>query len=174
MAISLYAASVPTYLQALGGLANVLAKGRAHGEAAGIDLAELVETRFHETMHPLRYQVVAAIHHSVGAVAALKNGTFNPPGDKTPYDYSALQAKVAESVAALEGESVATIDARSGQTVIFEVQSARRADYTAEAFLLSFSLPHFFFHVTTAYDILRSTGVPLIKRDYIGTPRLTV
>ncbi len=79
MAISLYDASIPSYLQILGATSAVLTKGKAHAQANGIDLSELVESRLIEDMAPLRFQIISTAHHSFGAINGIKAGVFNPP-----------------------------------------------------------------------------------------------
>ena len=79
MAISLYDISVANYLQILGAISGVLDKGKAHAEANGIDLSELVDTRLIEDMAPLRFQMISTAHHSLGAINGIKAGVFTPP-----------------------------------------------------------------------------------------------
>ncbi len=123
-------------------------------------------------MFPLRFQVRQTVHHSVGALNAVKTGQFSPggPGGETD-NYAALQGHVAAARQALEKITPAEIDARAGADVTF-VAGERKMPFTAEGFIQSFSLPNFFFHATTAYGILRMKGVPLGKRDFLGGIKL--
>ena len=86
-------------------------------------------------------------------------------------DYAGLQGLVADARAALQAVTPEEINALEGRDLIFEIGS-RQMPFTVEGFLLSFSTPNLHFHATTAYDILRSKGVPLGKRDYMGQLRL--
>ena len=171
MAISLYDASVASYLQALGALGGVLDKGLAHCREAGLDAEEVVETRLAPDMQPFRFQVQAVVGHALGGVEAIRTGGFAPPRDAAQPDYAGLQTLVAEARRSLEAVPREEIDAREGADVTFRAPGREMA-FTAEGFVLSFSLPNLYFHATTAYDILRWKGAPLGKRDYAGTPRL--
>lgn len=171
MAISLYDASVPTYLQTLGAVSHFLSRGLAHFREHGIAPEEIVETRLFPDMLPFRFQVQSVVHHSVHGLEALKDGVFQPVRGKPSEDYAALQACVQEAIDTLGKLTPEEINACEGADVVFEV-GGHKLPFTAENFLLSFSLPNFHFHATTAYDILRSKGVPLGKRDYMGRVRL--
>jgi uncharacterized protein len=171
MAISLYEGSVPTYLQTLGAVSGFLDRGLSHFQDNNIDPEEIVETRLFADMLPLRFQIQAVAHHSLGTVEAFKSGVFRPPSNLPSLDYAGLQALVAETCSALQKLTPAEINEREGADVVFQFGD-RKIPFGAEEFLLSFSLPNFHFHATTAYDILRSKGVPVGKRDYMGALRL--
>ena len=171
MAISLYDVSVAGFLQALTGVAGFLDKAKAHFESAGTDLNEIVEARIHPDMWPLRNQIVSVVHHSAGAIAGVKAGTFSPPTDKRPHDYAGLQQIVAEARAALKAVTPEEINALEGKDMTF-VLGEMKIPFTAENFLMSLSTPNLHFHATTAYDILRGKGAPVGKRDYMGPLRI--
>jgi hypothetical protein len=171
MAFSLYDATVASYLQILGAVGGFLDKGLAHFREKGIDPAEVVETRLAPDMWPLRAQVISIAHHSRGAMEAAKNGVFVPPNIKSDLDYAALQALVAEARNELSALTPEAVDALIGRDVTFKVAD-RTLPFTAEGFLMSFSLPNFFFHATAAYAILRHKGAPLGKRDFMGRLKL--
>jgi hypothetical protein len=170
MAIPLYDLSVSSYLQTLGAIIGILEKGRTHFTANGVDLESIVETRLFPDMLPLRFQVQSVAHHSLGAIEGAKKGSFEPPPPAT-HDYRGLQQLVADAQAALQKLTPAEVNALEGRDVVFQLRDFK-LPFTAEGFLLSFSLPNFYFHATTAYDILRTKGVPLGKRDYMGQMRL--
>ena len=171
MAISLYEGGVVSYLQTLEAVAGFLDKSLAHFREHGVDPEAVVDTALFVDMRPFRFQIVSVVHHSVGAVEAMRGGVFGPPTDRTPYDYAGLQGIVAGARDALGKLTPAEVDSREGAEVVFQVGDIRR-EFTAEGFLLSFSLPNFHFHATTAYDILRANGAPIGKRDYMGRLRL--
>ena len=171
MAISLYDATVAGFLQVLGAAEGVLAKGRAHCEANGIDLADVVESRLIGDMAPFRFQVTQIAHHTAGAVAGVKSGVFSPDSGPPEADYAALQTLVADARATVAALTPDAVNALEGQDVLFRF-GEMKMPFTAENFLLSFSTPNLHFHATTAYDILRMRGVPLGKRDYMGRPRV--
>lgn len=171
MAISFYDVSVATYLQMLGAASGFLAKGREHLEKSGADLHEVVETRLYADMLPFRFQVVSVAHHSLGAIRAIESGVFTPPPAAPDLDYVALEKLVTDARSSLQRYERAAIDALEGNDVLFKL-GERGMPFVARDFVLSFSLPNLYFHATTAYDILRTRGVPLGKRDFIGMPRL--
>jgi hypothetical protein len=170
MTISLYKGSISSYLQTLGAVSNFLDLGLTHFRSNQIDPEEIVETGLYSDMLPFRFQIQSVVHHSVGAIDGIKNGVFRPPSDLLPLDYSGLQFLIAEARDTLTKLEPEAINAREDYDVIFEIGSSK-LPFTTEDFLLSFSLPNFYFHATTAYDILRSKGVPLGKRDYLGAMR---
>lgn len=148
MAFSLYDATVANYLQILSAVGGFLEKSLTHFREKGIDPAKIVEARLAPDMLPFRFQIASVTHHSRGAMEAAKNGVFSPPSGKPDLD-----------------------NALVGHDVTFKLGD-RALPFTAEGFLMSFSLPNFFFHATTAYDILRHNGAPLGKRDFIGRMKL--
>ena len=171
MAIPLYDVSVTSFLQMLGSVAGFLDKGLAHCNANRIDLKELVETRLHADMLPFRFQVLAVAHHTLGAMQGVQAGSFKPPAGPMDQDYAGLQKIVADARTELAKLSRESVDALQGKDVIFQLGDFK-LPFTAEGFLMSFSLPNLHFHATTAYDILRMKGVPLGKRDYMGQMRM--
>ncbi len=171
MATSLYDLSVASYLQVLGAVAGFLDKGASHCKEKGIDLNEVVETRLYPDMLPFRFQIVSVAHHSKGAIDGVQKGVFGPPGDAGNLDYGGLQKLISDARAALQKLTPESVNAMAGKDVTFKL-GERSMPFTAEGFVMSFSLPNLHFHATTAYDILRMKGVPLGKRDYIGMPRL--
>lgn len=171
MGTSLYDLSVGNYLQTLTAVSAFLGRGLSHCQDNGIDPAEIVETRLYGDMLPFRFQVVSVCHHSLGAIKGVQGGEFGPPGAVGELDYAGLQKLVEDTLAGLKALTADEVNALAGKDVIFALGSFKMP-FTAENFIMSFSLPNFHFHATTAYDILRSKGVPLGKRDYMGPLRL--
>jgi hypothetical protein len=170
MAFSLYDATVANYLQILGAIGGILEKSLTHFRDNGIDTAEIVATRLAPDMLPFGFQIVSVVHHSRGAMEGVKNGVFVPTG-KFNLDYAALQNLVTDARNELSALTPEAVNAMVGRDVTFKAGDLA-LPFTAEGFLMSFSLPNFFFHVATAYDILRHKGAPLGKRDYIGRMKL--
>ncbi|MBM3648833.1 MAG: DUF1993 domain-containing protein [Alphaproteobacteria bacterium] len=166
MAMSLYDVCVPTYLQILGATEGVLAKGLQHCTEKKIDPNEIVETRLFPDMLPFRFQVMAVAHHSLGALNGIKAGLFAPPAPSSP-DYAGLQKLVSDAKEGVQKATPAEVNACEGKDVIFQLRDTK-IPFTAQGFIQSFSLPNFYFHATTAYDILRTKGVALGKRDFLG------
>jgi uncharacterized protein len=171
MTISLYDLSVASFLQTLGGVAGFLQRGLDHCRDNNIDPSEIVETRLYRDMLPFRFQIVSVAHHSLGAIEGVQRGQFAPPGETPPHDYPALQKLMADAREGLLRLTPDEVNALEGGEVVFQIRDFKMP-FTAEGFLMSFSLPNFYFHATTAYDILRSKGVPLGKRDYMGQLRM--
>ena len=171
MSTSLYDMSVANYLQTVSAVAGCLEKGLAFCTSMGIDASEIVESRLFADMLPFRFQIVSVSHHSLGAVEGLKKGVFAPPGQTGPLDYHGLQKLIADTLEGLKRVNPTEVNALQGRDVVFQLRD-RQIHFTAENFVLSFSLPNFYFHATTAYDILRTKGVPLGKRDFLGHLRL--
>jgi hypothetical protein len=171
MAISLYDVSVGAFLQTLGGVSGFLERGLAHCRDNNIDPEEIVETRLHGDMLPFRFQIISVAHHSAGAIEGVKKGGFSPPSEQRPLNYVELQGLVADAREELAKLTAAEVNALEGGDMTFQIRDFK-VPFTAENFLMSFSLPNFYFHATTAYDILRSKGVPLGKRDFMGQLRV--
>jgi len=168
MTISFQEASVATYQQLLQGVSAVLEKGAEFAKTNSIDLQDLVMTRLTDDMMPLHFQVVSVCHHSLGALQGMRDGRFSPPPFELDKSYTELQAMVAE---ALEGvTNFENAQALADKSMVFALGEVEMP-FTNENFLMSFSLPNFYFHVTTTYDLLRMKGVPLSKRDYLGAMR---
>lgn len=173
MATSLYDLTVASYLQVGTAIAAVLDKGAKHCAEQGIDLDEIVATRLYPDMADFRFQVFCVAHHSLGAVRAYQSGEFRPPSGYESYDYAGLQGVLGDALEALGGLDRAAVDALAGGQVVFRIGD-REMPFTTENFALCFSLPNFYFHATTTYDLLRSKGVPIGKRDFMGQMRIGV
>jgi len=170
MTIALYDLSVRTYQQVVGAAAAFLEKGKAHCEAQGISLDEIVATRLYEDMLPFHFQVVSVAHHSMGTMRALESGEFRPPSHPET-DYAGLQSLLAKTLGELDALEPDVVNGLAGRKVIFRLGD-NQLPFTTENFVLSFSLPNFYFHAATAYDILRMKGAPLGKRDFMGKLRM--
>ncbi|MBA3053905.1 MAG: DUF1993 domain-containing protein [Sphingomonadales bacterium] len=170
MAFTLYSATIPSYLQLLRSVSHLIDKAEAFCHAKGWTPDALIQARLADDMLPFAYQVKSAAVHSLGAIEGVRKGTFSPDMTKPPETFADLRERVAQTIAALEAIDPDEIESFVGRPMRFEF-SAYCMDFVAENFLLSFSQPNFYFHVTTAYDILRMKGVELGKGDYIGAVR---
>jgi hypothetical protein len=171
MAFSLYAATIPSYQQTLGAIAGLLVTAETFCAEKQLAPQEIIEARLAEDMLPFAYQVKSTAVHSLGSIEGIRRGVFSPDMTPPPQTFAALKARIAETLAALAVIPPAEIDGFVGRDMSFEFRE-RRLEFTAENFLLSFSLPNFYFHAATAYDILRSKGVRIGKRDFMGRLRL--
>ncbi|MGZ3275781.1 MAG: DUF1993 domain-containing protein [Caulobacteraceae bacterium] len=172
MAISLYDASVLSYLQILDAAQGFLKKGLDWCAANGVEPEELVEAKLFEDMRPFRFQMQQVAFHSAGAIEAMRSGVLTFAGERPQHDYAGLQALIAKAAADLRAVDPAEVNGFEGKDVAFRVPGRDDRIFTAEGFLLSFSLPNFHFHAATAYDILRLKGVPVGKLDFMGALRL--
>jgi uncharacterized protein len=170
MPIALHDATVASFVQGLGGVEGFLQRGLDHARDSNIDPEEIVAARLFPDMLPFRFQIHSVINHSWGAIEGVRKGEFSPLGG-AELDYAGLQAAVSETKAKLEGVSAAEVESFVGRDMAFRI-GERVMPFTAENFLLSFSLPNFHFHAATAYDILRVKGAPIGKRDFLGRPRM--
>lgn len=170
MATSLYDLCVPTFLQTVRAIGGFIDRTAAHCAEVGCDPDDLVDARLFSDMAPLHFQIEAAWHHSVWGVLALKTGAFTPPALVGPAPFSELRAMITKGERALEAFTADEVNGWSGRNLDLQI-GPRRLAFTSETFILSFSLPNFHFHAVTAYDILRSRGVPIGKGDYEGRLR---
>jgi hypothetical protein len=166
MALSFYDISVPVFLRGLGQLSHLLDKGLAHAQASGLDPAVLVDARLAPDMYTLAGQVQSASDASKLGTARIA-GVTAPSFPDTETTYAELQARVAKTVDYLQSVDRALVDGFEDRAVTMKARG-NELSFTAQRYLLQFALPNFFFHVTTAYDVLRHSGVPLGKMDYLG------
>ena len=170
MAFSLYAAVVPSYQQILEAVSGLLVKAESFCAEKGIAPPELIQARLAPDMLPFAYQVKSTAVHSLGAIEGVRKGVFSPDMTPPPETFAALKTRIGDTIAALRTIDAAEVEAFVGRDMRFSF-GERTMDFTAENFLLSFSQPNFYFHATTAYDILRMKGVQLGKRDFNGRVR---
>lgn len=170
MTISLHDVSVGVYVPYLRNLAGLLDHAEAHATARKIDPAVLLGMRLAPNMYSLRQQVGEAKRHVVLSCALLADCAPLTFADAAP-DIAGLKVRIAATIAFIEGLPKATIDAAADREVIFTFRSGNVRSFTGTSLILTFSVPQFFFHVTTAYDILRHAGVDLAKKDFLGPPR---
>lgn len=170
MPLTLYAATIPSYLQILGAVADLVDKADAFCAERSIAPDEIIQFALADDMLPFAYQVKSVAVHSLGAIEGVRNGSFSPDTTTPPDSFAGLRDRIAETIAAIKAIDPDEVEGFIGTDVRFTV-GERYVDYFAEEFLLSFSQPNFYFHATTAYDILRHKGVALGKRDFMGRPR---
>jgi len=170
MAISLYDLSVPTFLQTVKAVGGFLDRAAKHCAESRTDPDDFVHARLFDDMAPFHFQIEAAWHHSVWGLEAVKTGVFAPPALVGPVPFAELQAMMGNAEEALESLTPDAVNSWQGKNLDLQI-GPRRLAFTSETLILSFSLPNFHFHAVTAYDILRTRGVPLGKRDYEGRLR---
>lgn len=170
MPISLHTATVGTYLQILPSIAALINKAEEHCHANSLTPDELTMARLAEDMWPFAKQIFECGHHSARAIESVRAGVFRPELEPAPMEFAALHQEIADAIAFLETVKPDELNSMAEYDVRFEFRDMR-IDFTVENFLLTFSLPNFYFHAVTAYDILRNQGLPLGKLDYLGRPR---
>ena len=168
MNISMYQASAPRFLNMLGNLSAMLDKAQAYSDLKQLDAVTLPNCRLFPDMLPLLRQVQIACDNAKGAVARLA-GVENPRHEDTEKTLSDLKARIAKTVQFVEGFTPAQIDGSEEREIVLKLGKTE-VKWRGMQYLLGFALPNFYFHVVTAYDILRHNGVELGKRDYIGNP----
>ncbi|MEO4001675.1 DUF1993 domain-containing protein [Mesorhizobium sp. CAU 1732] len=166
MPLSLYDISIPVFIRGFGNLSRNLDKGRAFADERGVAHSQLLEARLFEDMTPLTAQIQRA--SDTARFAATRVGLVEAagmPDEETSFDD--LQERIRATVAYLKTVPADSMDGREAAEVVVTTR-AGSVSFTAKDYLLDFALPNFFFHATTAYDILRHKGVPLGKMDFLG------
>ena len=166
-AVTLYAASVPVFKQMLSSLGAVLAKAEAHATAKSIEPAALLQARLFPDMLPLVRQVQIATDFARGVAARLA-GNDVPVYESTEQSFADLQALIARTLVFVDGFTADQINGQEGREIVLRPGTPKEKKLNGQAYLLSYALPQFFFHVTTTYAILRHNGVEVGKRDYMG------
>lgn len=169
MTLSMYQASVPVFQHTLTALSAILDKADAHATAKKIDPAVLLGTRLTPDMWPLMRQVQVACDFAKGAGARLA-GIDVPSYSDTESSFADLKARIAKTQAFLATLKPAQIDGSEGRAFKMKV-GPTEMDFVGQPYLLSFALPNFYFHATTAYAILRASGVDVGKFDFLGVKR---
>ncbi len=168
MPISMYKVSVPIFVQHLTALSVVLGKAAAHAQAKQIDPAFLLGMRLYPDMYPLTRQVQQATSHPIRVCSALSGAEpLNLPNLET--SFAELESRLANTIDYVKGFKPEQIDGTEDKDITLKF-GANERKFTGQGLLLGHVLPNFYFHCTTAYDILRHCGVELGKRDFMGTP----
>ena len=168
MKISMYQASVPVFVRALNNLAAILEKAAAHAEARKIDPAVLINYRLYPDMLPLLKQIQIASDSAKGGVARLAGGE-PPKYEDNEASIPELIARLRKTVAYLESVKPEQVDGSEDKTVSWKTQTTTRT-MQGMPYLLNHVTPNVYFHVTTAYDILRHCGLEIGKQDFLGKP----
>ena len=164
--ISMHQASAPRFAHMLRSLSALLDKAQAHCDAKKIDPLALTQFRLYPDMFPLTRQVQIACDTAKGAVARLA-GVEIPKHDDTEQTFAELKARIAKTVDFVESVPAAKVDGTEDKEVVLKMR-AGDMKFTGLQYLLGFAYPNFYFHCTTAYNILRHNGVELGKRDFLG------
>lgn len=167
MATSLYDLTVPVYIRSLANLSAILGKGAAFAAEKGLDPADLLATRLVEDMAPLTAQVQRATDTAKGTMVRV-GGVDNLVFEDNEQSFDALQERIAKAVAFIRAVPRAALDGKEAAAVSLDLPDGRSIPFTGQSYVLGFAIPNFFFHMTTAYALLRHRGVPVGKLDYLG------
>jgi len=162
-----YEFAIQTFKPMLSTLANLLDKGAAHAAATGLDPAALVEGRLAPDMFTLAQQVEQACAYAIGAVRSL-TGAEPPAFEGADASFADLKARIAHALAFVESAPAAAFAGAEDRTVTLPLRGGLVLEAKGYQVLRDWSLPHFYFHVVTAYDILRHAGAPIGKLDYLA------
>ncbi len=168
MAISMYQASAPRFVNTLNNLSAILGKAQAHCEARKIDPLVLTASRLYPNMYALARQVQVVCDTAKGAVARLA-GVEIPKHEDTEKTFDELKARIAKTLDFIASFKPAQIDGTEDKMLEIKLGSME-VKWSGMQYLLGFVLPNFYFHAATAYGILRHNGVEVVKRDFIGNP----
>ena len=171
MPFSLYDAVVPSNLQILATVDELLNKAQSFCAEKGKSERDVIEARLAPDMLPFGYQVKSCAAHSIGGIEGAESGNFSPDRSPWPNDFVSLHGIVQDAIVQLKALDRTRVD-RLVEIDTHFTFGGTKIPFTGADFLLSFSQPNFYFHATTAYAILRAEGVKLGKRDFLGALRM--
>ena len=169
MSISLSSASLPVFIRFLGNLRHLLAKAQADVAARGYDEQVLVQYRLAPDMLPFKTQICIACDAAKLCVARI-SGLEAPAYENTENTLDELMARIDKTVAWLQTVPAGALDGLEAKEISFPVGKSSTRTLSGEDYLKTWALPNVFFHITTAYAILRHNGVALGKSDYLVGP----
>ena len=168
MTNAIYTSSMPVFKQMLGGLQTVLHKAEAHTTDKKIDPNALLQARLFPDMFPLLRQVQVASDFAKSVSARLA-GVEVPKMEDNEQTFADLQVRITTVLAFMEGLDAAKFADAATREIVTQAGTPKEKRFTGQSYLLNYGLPHFFFHTTAAYAVLRHNGVEVGKKDYIGT-----
>jgi hypothetical protein len=164
----MYQASAPRFANLLRNLSAIIEKAEAHCAARKIEPTVLTSYRLYPDMFPFTRQVQIACDTAKGSIARLA-GVDIPKHEDTEQTFAELKARIAKTLDFVESVSAAKIDGSEDKEIVLQMRSGERR-FKGMQYLLGHAYPNFYFHVTTAYNILRHNGVDVGKADFIGKP----
>ena len=167
MSLSMHAASVPVFQQMLTALSGVLGKAETHAAERKIEPAALLQSRLFPDMFPLTRQVQIACDFATGVSARLA-GAEVPAYEIGDQTFADLQQRIAATLAFIGGLDAGRFEGSEAREIVLRPGTPKERRIGGQAYLLSYGLPQFFFHVATAYDLLRHNGVEIGKKDFMG------
>lgn len=167
MALSMYDFSIPVLKQSLGSLAVILRKAADHAESRKIDPSAFISARLFPDMFALAKQVQIATDQAKGCAARLA-GIDIPSFEDNETTFGELQARIDKTIAFLDSVKAQQINGSETRDIVLQLRE-RTVEFKGQDYLLKWVMPNFYFHVTTAYNILRHNGVDIGKRDFLGS-----
>ena len=167
MALSMYDFSIPVLKQSLGSLAVILRKAADHAESRKIDPAAFIGARLFPDMFALAKQVQIATDQAKGCAARLA-GIDIPSFEDNETTFGELQARIEKTIAFLDSVKAQQINGSETRDIVLQLRE-RTVEFKGQDYLLKWVMPNFYFHVTTAYNLLRHNGVDIGKRDFLGS-----
>ena len=167
MSLSMYSSSAPRFVALLSNLSALLDKAQAHVDAKKLDEKALTGFRLFPDMFPLSRQVQIACDSAKGGVARLA-GVEIPKHEDTEVTIAELKARIAKTIAFIQTVKPEQIDGTEDKTIVMKL-GPNEVTFKGQQFLVNFATPNVYFHIVTAYNILRHNGVEVGKRDYLGT-----
>ena len=167
MTAPMYTHSVPVFKQMLTALKTMLAQASEHAAAKSIEPDALLQARLAPDMFPLLKQVQIAADFSRG-IAARLSGVEVPKFEGNEKTFADLDALLTQTLAFLDSVNAAQFEGKESAEIVLRPGTPKEKKLSGQAYLANYGLPQFFFHVTTAYDILRHNGLPIGKRDFMG------
>jgi uncharacterized protein len=165
---SMYTNSIPLFKQMLGGLSAVLLKAQAHANDKKLDHNALLQARLFPDMFTLLRQVQVATDFAKGVSARLA-GLEVPKTEDNELSFDDLQARIKTILAFMDSIDASKFADAATREIVTQAGTPKEKRFTGQSYLINYGLPHFFFHVTTAYSILRHNGVEVGKKDFIGS-----
>ena len=166
MAISMYQASIPQFMKMLSNLSNILKKGEEFAGAMGLDSKVLAEGQLAADMFPLTKQVQIACDLVKNGMARIA-GVEPPKFEDDEVSLADLQERIAKTITFANSLKPEQINGTEAKEIKFSIKEWN-FEFVGEQYLLTWVMPNFYFHVATAYDILRHKGVEIGKMDYLG------
>ena len=166
MSFTIYDASIPPMIRALQNLSKIMDKATAQAKQKDLPLSQLLEAKLAPDMRPFPFQIQTASDTAKGCAARLA-GIEAPSMPDTETTFAELQTRIAKTVAFLESVKPEQLAGAENREVVLKFPSGEMK-FTGKDYVTGFALPNFYFHVTTAYALLRSNGIEIGKRDFLG------
>ena len=168
MTLSLHAATIPGFMRMLANMDHLIGKAEAWCAEQDRSEEDVCSARITPDMLDFAYQVKSTVTHSVGALAGIRAGVFSPDRSEPQRGFGSMRAMLADARQELSKLTEAEMEEVGSTDMEFRMGDKLVVPFTGQNFLLTFSIPNFYFHATTAYNILRQLSVPVGKRDYLG------